>query len=59
MLNGFSLDQIRKLTLRQIQLIYKNLQRKERRKMASHITAVSLGFNGGKEATKVVKELQK
>lgn len=56
---GFSHNQLANLTLRQIKFYFEALNKLDRRKMASHITAISIGFNGGKEATKIVKELQK
>lgn len=56
---GFNYESIGKLTLRQILLYFKNLQQLDRKNMATNITVVSLGFNGGKEATKIIKELTK
>lgn len=58
-IKGFNFETLHKLTLRQIQFFYGSLQKQDRFKMASDISTISLGCNGGKDAVKVVKDLQK
>lgn len=57
--NGFSLNDTKQLTIRQLKLYTQSLGELERHKMADHITVVSVGTNGGKETAKIVKDLRK
>lgn len=59
LMNGVSLEEIKRLTIRQFSALISAVSNAERNKIADMITLVSIGTNGGKETAKIVKSLRK